>query len=225
MKGFDYIEEKAQDRYRFILLNSCIFILLTGGCVSKTQFDLCRDENNQLSQQIEVLNQTIKKQEAVISLQKTIVRLFDDPNHTLQANIKEQIASQNLESSAISHPTKFILANKLLFQPGIALLSHGGKQQLNKLQGILKEKRYAHVRVLGHTDDRPLKSTAKYANNWELSAARAMAVVQYLHEVLGVEPERMSVEGFGQYRPVASNDSVEGQRQNRRIEIILETTQ
>ena len=67
------------------------------------------------------------------------------------------------------------------------------------------------------------KSTSKYVDNLELSAARATAVVRFLHETVGIAPERMYAVEYGQYRPIASNETAEGRNKNRRIEIILET--
>ena len=67
-----------------------------------------------------------------------------------------------------------------------------------------------------------MKPNAMYATNWELSAARATAVVRFLQESAGVDPERISAIGFGQYRPIASNETNDGRRQNRRIEIVIE---
>ena len=60
-----------------------------------------------------------------------------------------------------------------------------------------------------------------FKSNWELSTARATAVVRFLEDKAGIDPTRLSATGYGQYRPAAGNDTVEGRRQNRRIEIIL----
>jgi chemotaxis protein MotB len=77
--------------------------------------------------------------------------------------------------------------------------------------------------VEGHTDDVPigLVFIEKYPTNWELSAARAVGVVRFLQEKGWLEPKRLSAVGYSYYKPVASNDTAEGRRQNRRIEIIL----
>jgi chemotaxis protein MotB len=75
------------------------------------------------------------------------------------------------------------------------------------------------IRVEGHTDNMPMSSTA-FPSNWELSTARATSVVQYLvkHDF---EPDHMSAAGYGEYRPVADNDSEEGRQKNRRVDIVL----
>lgn len=179
------------------------------------------DENNFLYQKVEELNQTIRKKETVISLQETVIRLFDDENQTLQKNIKEQVAAQNSQVSSTLLFDKLVFLNNLLFQPGSDILSAGGKKKLKDLEGLLKQEKYTHIQVEGHADNRPLKSKAKYADNWELSALRATTVVRFLHDGVGIAPERMSATGFGHYRPVASSETVEGRQQNSRIEIIL----
>jgi chemotaxis protein MotB len=73
--------------------------------------------------------------------------------------------------------------------------------------------------VEGHTDDVPIKSAA-FPSNWELSAARAIAVVRFLQDQ-GVDPAKLAAAGYGEYQPIAGNDTPEGRAQNRRIEITL----
>jgi chemotaxis protein MotB len=77
--------------------------------------------------------------------------------------------------------------------------------------------------VEGHTDNKPLGPTLKerFPSNWELSTARAAAVVRFLQEEGLLQPERLSARGYSFYRPLATNDTEEGRHQNRRIEIIL----
>lgn len=79
------------------------------------------------------------------------------------------------------------------------------------------------MRVEGHTDDVPIHN-AQFASNWELSTARAMAVAMMLVNESGVDPERMSIAAYGQYRPAASNDTPEGRRANRRVDIVVVST-
>ena len=72
----------------------------------------------------------------------------------------------------------------------------------------------------GHTDKRPLAGTGQFKNNWELSSARAIAVVQYLISK-GVPPQRLVAAGFGEFQPLDAGDSDEALKRNRRIEIKL----
>ena len=102
----------------------------------------------------------------------------------------------------------------ILFPSGVAKLSAEAQPVLAEIAAILKPFSNA-VRIEGHTDDRPIR-TAAFPSNWQLSAGRAAEVVSlFMSE--GVAPERMSVAGFGEYQPVASNATAEGRNANRRV--------
>jgi chemotaxis protein MotB len=79
-----------------------------------------------------------------------------------------------------------------------------------------------HVRVEGHTDDTPI-ATSVYPSNWELSSSRATAVVRYYSENQGIAPDRISALGYGKFRPVAANNSIENRAMNRRVDIVILT--
>jgi len=79
-----------------------------------------------------------------------------------------------------------------------------------------------HVRVEGHTDDRPIQ-TAVYPSNWELSSSRATAVVRYYVGNRAIPPDRISALGFGEYRPIMPNTSVENRARNRRVDVVILT--
>ncbi|MDX1635830.1 MAG: OmpA family protein, partial [Marinobacter sp.] len=89
---------------------------------------------------------------------------------------------------------------------------------LETIAGVLKGRDNA-VRVEGFTDDLPIR-TASFPSNWELSAARAAAVVRVLI-MEGVEPERLAAVGYGQYQPLARNDTAEGRSRNRRVVLLI----
>jgi chemotaxis protein MotB len=111
------------------------------------------------------------------------------------------------------------LSGSLLFDSGRADLRPEGVQVL-KVLGEELRKMPNDVRVEGHTDNVPIH-TALYASNWELSAARAVAVARYLSEVAGVAPGRLSAVGYGEFRPVADNSTREGRARNRRADIVI----
>lgn len=79
-----------------------------------------------------------------------------------------------------------------------------------------------HIRIEGHTDDRDI-STVQYPSNWELSAARASSVVRYLIDNYGMEPNKLSALGYGEYRPIKPNNTIENRAQNRRVDIVVLT--
>ena len=93
-------------------------------------------------------------------------------------------------------------------------------QTLDRLAAILQELPSHQVRFEVHTDNIPLRQGSKWPTNWELSTARAAKLARYLIDK-GVAPERLSIGGYGEYRPVADNSTPEGRQQNRRVEVII----
>ncbi len=122
---------------------------------------------------------------------------------------------------------RFVFQSEVLFSSGSADISDGGKKELGKLASVLLDIAGQIpsdigwvLEVDGHTDDVPLSGNGKYKNNWELSAARATSVVEYLISQ-GVPPKRLVAAGYGQYQPIAEGDTPEARAQNRRIELKL----
>ncbi|TNE61097.1 MAG: peptidoglycan-binding protein, partial [Alphaproteobacteria bacterium] len=121
---------------------------------------------------------------------------------------------------------RFVFDSELLFQSGSADLGPEGRAEMRKFAETLitisreipGELNWI-LRVDGHTDKRPI-SNAQFANNWELSAARAIAVVQFLISV-GVPPERLAATGFGEFQPIDPNENIFAYSRNRRIEMRL----
>ncbi|MEN0038881.1 MAG: flagellar motor protein MotD [Cellvibrio sp.] len=110
------------------------------------------------------------------------------------------------------------LKDSILFSSGSADTSDQAQKIFDEIAGILKN--YSNpVQVEGFTDNIPIKSV-KYPTNWELSTARASAIVKYLASK-GVAPERLSAVGYGEYQPVAANDTDQGRAQNRRVAIMI----
>jgi chemotaxis protein MotB len=116
------------------------------------------------------------------------------------------------------------LPDKVLFDSGSAAVNPQGMEVLRKVGEILKSQ-LAHlmIQIGGHTDNVPVGTAraGQFSSNWDLSAARAVNVVRFLEAEVGIDPSRMSAVGFGEHRPVASNETEAGRALNRRIEIVL----
>ena len=110
-------------------------------------------------------------------------------------------------------------ADQILFDSGSADLKPEGRAVIGKVARSIKGVANREVRVEGHTDDVAVRS-AKFGSNWDLSAARAATVAKVLEEG-GVSSKQLAVVGYGQYHPLAPNDSAENRARNRRIEIAL----
>jgi chemotaxis protein MotB len=106
----------------------------------------------------------------------------------------------------------------ILFPSGVATLSPAAEQVLQQLAETLKPFPNA-IRVEGHTDNRPI-STSAFPSNWELSAARAASVV-HLFTRAGMDPARLAVIGLGENRPAQSNATAEGRNANRRVLLVI----
>lgn len=115
------------------------------------------------------------------------------------------------------------LAKQLEFDPGVAPIKPAGQAALKEIGEILKTVSDKQIRIEGHTDRMPIGPSLKgqYANNVALSKARAQKIVRYLVEEGGVDQANLTIVGHGDAKPVASNSTEEGRRQNRRIEIML----
>ena len=123
---------------------------------------------------------------------------------------------------------RFVFSSEVLFQPGAADLAPEGQAQIASVVLSLKDVIAQippeidwMIRVDGHTDNVPLSGAGAFANNWELSQARALSVVLYMVNILGFPPEHVAATGFGEFRPVATGDSPQARAQNRRIELKL----
>jgi chemotaxis protein MotB len=122
---------------------------------------------------------------------------------------------------------RFVFQSEVFFDSGAAVLRPEGRAELDKLAGALLDldKQIPSeinwvLRVDGHTDTRPLSGTTAFKTNWDLSAARAISVVQYLISK-GVPPQRLVAAGFGEFQPIDPGTTDEAFSRNRRIELKL----
>jgi chemotaxis protein MotB len=145
-------------------------------------------------------------------------KLLDD----LQAKFKKMIDAGHLKVTTRHGRIVLQLHNDVLFATGEADLKPDGKQAIGEIAATLRGVGLKRFQVAGHTDSEPITTETKktYPTNWELSSARAIAVVKLLVSD-GVEPNVLSAAGYGPYDPVATNANADGQSKNRRIEITL----
>lgn len=138
------------------------------------------------------------------------VKQFEQSNNIPTAQISTQVTSEGIAVT---------ISGVLLFYNGTDQIKPDGMTLLAQLGAYLATIPNP-LRVEGHTDDIPVQS-AQYPTNWELSAARAVAVTRYLAERANVAPQRLSAVGFGQYQPIVPNDSRVHREENRRAVIVI----
>ncbi len=111
------------------------------------------------------------------------------------------------------------LNGSILFDSGYANIKNEARTFLDKLGEIIKRYGEHHIEVMGFTDSVPIRGASKYADNMELSQARAYSVYKFLVKEKGMSEERLECAGRGEQEPIASNDTEEGRAMNRRVEI------
>jgi len=140
----------------------------------------------------------------------------------LQEKIEEIVAEDNLKGVQVNLDERGLvirLVEGVLFDSGKAEIKDEAKVILDKLAPLLKETQ-KHIRIEGHTDNVPI-NTREFPSNWELSTARAVNVVKYMIEEHNFSPNILSAAGYGEYRPIAPNDSDKNRALNRRVDIVI----
>jgi chemotaxis protein MotB len=137
----------------------------------------------------------------------------------LEAAIGDEIRNQEVVMRVT--PEGFVVSLKDMgfFNSGQAVLMPGASGKIRRIAAVLTQ-HGLDLRVEGHSDDQPIH-TAQFRSNWELSTARAMAVLMLLVDESGMDPTKISVAGYGQYRPIAVNSTPEGRQMNRRVDLVV----
>jgi chemotaxis protein MotB len=143
-----------------------------------------------------------------------LVGLQKDINRALRSLVESGLAKVTLDENWLTVE----LNSGLLFSSGSARSNSSASAVVNELTAILSQTDN-FLRVRGYTDSVPIR-TEQFASNWELSVARAASIVRLL-ERSGIAPQRMAIEGYGQYSPLADNSTAQGRSQNRKVVIAL----
>ena len=202
---------------RFTILTLILVLAaLLAGCASKGQLKERDAEIATLRQQLE----DARNQCVILEDEK---KAAEDRAAALQDELNQLSDSLKLEMEQNSRYTMLRVPEKLLFDFSQVKLSGAGKTLLDDIAGILNKYQEFDVRVEGHADNRKVKPEFydKYRSNWEISTARATEVVRYLVNKKGIDPERLIAVGYGEYHPIASNDTASGRQQNRRVEFYI----
>lgn len=143
-----------------------------------------------------------------------------------EQDIKSYVEAEQIDDKITVQKSGDIIvirfADIVLFDTGKAEIKAGAIPGLNLIGEKLKEylDQGYHLRIEGHTDNKPIH-TAQFPSNWELSSARAIAVMRFYLEEMDFNPSQISAEGMGEYHPISSNDTEQARAKNRRVEIKL----
>jgi chemotaxis protein MotB len=189
----------------------------------QTQISKLRSENNRLSETIEGLKTELRQEKLTVQQKEGKISELERTRREIESSLKEQIAQKDVKLEEIEGKLKVTFVDRILFDSGSVMIKPKGREVLLKLTDSFRDNEGQNIVVEGHTDDVQIGSALldKFPTNWELSAARATAVVRFLQEKGNIAPQRLTASGFSFYQPVASNETPEERKQNRRIEIIL----
>ena len=147
----------------------------------------------------------------------------DSLNMVLTNNLTSSLTNaekQEVDVQVLKGVVYISLADNMLYKSGSYEINARASETLSKIAKIIKDYKDYEVLIEGNTDDVPIART-NIRNNWDLSCLRASSVVQALQNEYGVDPQRLTAGGRGEYNPVASNATELGKQRNRRTQIII----
>lgn len=162
------------------------------------------------------LNKTLEELERAKAAADKRNKAFRD----LLAKFKAMVDAGKLQVEVRNGLMLVKLPDNILFDPGKTDLKKEGQEALAQVTRILSGIEGRKFQIAGHTDNVPTGKNSRFKSNWELSSARALVVLDLMIRE-GMDPKRLSAAGYADVLPIATNDSDEGKRQNRRIEIVL----
>ncbi len=183
---------------------------------TSTKLNDASSQLNKSQQQIADQQQRLEQLQQLIDQQK-------QNTEALRSKIANALTGFNSSELTVAKKNGKVyvsLQENLLFPSGSAVVNPKGKEALGKLAGVLNVNADINVNIEGHTDSIPMRG--KYEDNWELSTARANAIVRILTETYFVDATRVTASGHSKFDPVDTNLTREGRARNRRTEIILE---
>ena len=174
-----------------------------------------------LQREVENLRAQLRRQQEALDQKEEESSELLDAQRELAESLKKELGDAKAKLEMTERGLVLTLLDEIFFDSGKAVIKEDGLQTLNKVAQVLQETvPDSPVAVEGHTDNEPIKYSS-WRTNWELSSGRALAVLHHFAEERGIAPERLQAVAVGEFHPVASNDTAEGRRQNRRVEIVI----
>lgn len=207
-----------------------VLSIITPACVSTSKYKMLEGDRNNLQKQLN--SETLKSKDLEEELART-----KESNEILQkqgeatkgqyenllSQLQQEVQQGELQITQYKNMLSVDVAEQIFFDSGSAKLKATGKKVLKKVGDVLNQYSDKMIRVVGHTDNVPVGKAFQnvFPTNWELSVARSTNVVRFLQDESKIDPTRLITSGRGEYSPVAPNDTPEGRKKNRRIEITL----
>ena len=199
------------------VVNMCVGLVLIAGLSSGCATAKKAQRVDELEMEVARLRSELVKAQQAEEKVSDLERAKRDLARKLERELKDYKAK--LEMTERGLVITFLA--EVFFDSGMAKIKKQGQATLTEVGSVLNEDVVdSFVAIEGHTDSDPIVKSG-WKSNWELSSARALAVLHYFVDECQVAPERLSANAYGEYKPVASNDTDEGKQQNRRVEIVI----
>jgi len=204
----------------FLVLFLVVVSLAMSGCsiTFQTRHKSDVDKISSLGSEIDELNARLSQLQEE---KETELSELEKAKLLLEEQLKQEIDDKSVRLEMAQKGLAIIFLTEVLFDSGKAEIRPEAFSSLDKIAGVLEQSvEDRNIGIEGHTDNEPIKHSG-WKSNWELSTSRATSVLHYLVDKKGISPKRVAAIGYGEYRPVTSNDTLDGKKQNRRVEIVI----
>lgn len=177
-------------------------------------------ERNRSDQSLQIAHNEIEEYRALLADRKKKFAAMEAQANELESKLKAEIAQGHLRVKRHDNRLVITMDEKILFASGSAKVKQNFIKTLDKIAKLLAHSRKNNIIIEGHTDNVSIH-TAEYMDNWELSTARATAVLRILLRRSELTASRFSAAGYGEFQPVAPNNSGHNRQINRRVDIVI----
>jgi chemotaxis protein MotB len=202
-------------RFRLWTISAAVLLVpIVSGCGGKKELLVQKDQEiTRLTGEVNRLQSEVKEErEKTDQLEDDLKNVLADLEETEQVCLEETEGCQRITMS-----------DAATFASGSTALTSQGKKIIDTIWGVLDEYPDRRILIEGHTDNVPIapKFRDRFRSNWDLSTARALAVLHYIMQTKKTDPGRISIIGYGEHQPIADNSTEEGRSKNRRVVITI----
>lgn len=200
-------------------------VFAMSGCAyvqkAKRADDLEIENQNLRARIAQLQKEKTKEVENVVKEKDRELSELEKAKLELEDALKKEIGNYKAKLEMTERGLVITFLSEVFFDSGKDLIREDGKDSIRRVAEVLnRDVPGSDVAIEGHTDNQPIKYSG-WRTNWELSSARALAVLHYLINECEVKPTRLSANGYGEFRTVAENDTKENMQKNRRVEIVI----
>lgn len=202
---------------KFGVVNTAVFFIVLSLFISGCTVKFYRGRPSD-TEKIGTLSSEVERLQALRDKER---KELEDAKALLESRLSKEIDENQIRLELAERGLVITFVSEILFDSGKTKIRPEAYDALNKVSKVIKEKvSDRDIGVEGHTDNVPIKHSG-WKSNWELSTSRATSVLHYLIDEGKLSPNKLAAIGYGEYRPVASNDTSEGRQKNRRVEIVI----